>query len=162
MADRIFYDVQSLNPNAKVIAGSFLPNGSSAIANTSNTGQGFTVAYTSTGKYTITLTDKFNSLLSGQLTLAMTAVSGNSLEWGAIDVSSAKTLVINNVTHTHVTAVTAGTAGDAVTNNAGTLESTGGQDLTSAVATVANADIASNAANRIHFVLVLSNTNVVT
>lgn len=28
--------------------------------------------------------------------------------------------------------VTAGTAGDAVTNNAGTLESTGGQDLTSA------------------------------
>ncbi len=33
-------------------------------------------------------------------------------------------------THTHTIPVTAGTAGDAVTNNAGTLESTGGQDLT--------------------------------
>lgn len=31
--------------------------------------------------------------------------------------------------HTHAIAVTAGTAGDAVTNNAGVLESTGGQDL---------------------------------
>lgn len=34
--------------------------------------------------------------------------------------------------HTHTIAVTAGTAGDAVTNNAGVLESTGGQDLTTA------------------------------
>lgn len=33
-------------------------------------------------------------------------------------------------THTHTIPVTAGTAGDAVTNNAGVLESTGGQDLT--------------------------------
>ena len=140
------------------MAGSFRPNGSSAVDNTLNTGNGFTVAYTSTGKYTITLSDKYNSLLAGHLTLAMTAVSGNSLEWGAIDVSSAKTLVINNVTHTHTIAVTAGTAGDAVTNNAGTLESTGGNDLTSAVATVTNADIASNAANRIHFALFLKNT----
>lgn len=32
-------------------------------------------------------------------------------------------------THTHAIAVTAGTAGDAVTNNAGTLESVGGEDL---------------------------------
>ena len=32
--------------------------------------------------------------------------------------------------HTHTIAVTAGTAGDAVTNNAGVLNSTGGQDLT--------------------------------
>lgn len=33
-------------------------------------------------------------------------------------------------THSHTIPVTAGTAGDAVTNNAGVLESTGGQDLT--------------------------------
>jgi hypothetical protein len=33
--------------------------------------------------------------------------------------------------HSHTIPVTAGTAGDAVTNNAGVLESTGGQDLTS-------------------------------
>lgn len=32
--------------------------------------------------------------------------------------------------HSHTIPVTAGTAGDAVTNNAGVLESTGGQDLT--------------------------------
>ncbi len=35
--------------------------------------------------------------------------------------------------HQHVIPVTAGTAGDAVTNNAGVLESTGGQDLTSSL-----------------------------
>ena len=34
--------------------------------------------------------------------------------------------------HTHTIAVTEGTAGDAVTNNAGVLESSGGQDLTTA------------------------------
>lgn len=46
--------------------------------------------------------------------------------------------VYNPVTaHTHTIAVTAGTSGDAVTNNAGTLESTGGQDLTTAAATAA-------------------------
>lgn len=46
--------------------------------------------------------------------------------------------VYNPVTaHTHTIAVTAGTAGDAVTNNAGVLESTGGQDLTTAAATAA-------------------------
>ncbi len=37
--------------------------------------------------------------------------------------------------HTHVIPVTAGTAGDAVTNNAGVLESTGGQDLAASAAT---------------------------
>ena len=126
MADRVFYPVQALNPQMKIIAGSFLPNGSSAVASATTTGQGYTVARTSTGLFTITLTDKYNSLLSGQVSLALNAVAQTVVQFGAIDVSSAKTITIN--------AVTSGSA----------------------------ADIASNANNRIHFLLILSNTNVVT
>ncbi len=48
-------------------------------------------------------------------------------------------------THTHTIPVTAGTAGDAVTNNAGTLESTGGQDLTTS-ATSAGTPAGTNSA----------------
>ena len=33
MADKIFYGVQALNPELKIVAGSFLPNGSSAVDN---------------------------------------------------------------------------------------------------------------------------------
>lgn len=125
MADRVFYPVQALNPQMKIIAGSFLPNGTSAVASASTTGQGYTVARTSAGLFTVTLTDKFNSLISGQVSLGLNAVAQTVVQFGAIDVSSAKTVLIN--------AVTSGSA----------------------------ADIASNANNRIHFLLILSNTNVV-
>ena len=126
MADRIFYGVQALNPSVKIIAGSFLPNGSSAVASATTTGQGYSVVRTNTGLFTITLTDKYNSLISGQVSLALNAVAQTVVQFGAIDVSSAKTITIN--------AVTSGSA----------------------------ADIASNANNRIHFLLILSNTNVLT
>jgi hypothetical protein len=100
MANKIFYDAQAVNPEVKILAGSFLPNGSSAIVNASNTGAGFTVAYTGTGIYTITLTDSYPGLLSATATLALNAVADAKVQLGAIDVTTAKTIVINNITGT--------------------------------------------------------------
>ena len=98
MADLIFYDVQALNPHVKIIAGSFKPNGSSAVANTDNTGTGFTVARSGTGSFTVTLDAKYPGLLSGQCSLALNAVADSKVQFGAIDVASAKTVVINVIT----------------------------------------------------------------
>ena len=125
MADRIFYPVQSLNPQVKIIAGSFAVV-STAI--TSPRGQGYTATRTGTGAYLITLDDAYNSLLSAQVSLQLDAVNDMIALVGATDVSSAKTIVINT-----------GTATDTF----------GATDL-------------NNANDRCHFVLFLSNTNVVT
>lgn len=50
----------------QIIAGSFIPNGSSAIATTY--GVGFTVARTGTGEYTVTLSEPFANYVSIQVT----------------------------------------------------------------------------------------------
>lgn len=94
MANRNFDFVQTLGKGRVVISGSFRPNGSSAIDNTLNTGSGFTVAYTTTGVYTITLSDSYVALVSAQATIAMNAATDLVPQWGAIDVVTAKTLVL--------------------------------------------------------------------
>jgi hypothetical protein len=79
-----------------LLSGSFRPNGASAVSNTTNTGHGFTVARTSAGVFTITLSDKFNSLISvGGLSLQLSAPDDKIVQWGAIDVVTGKTAVIN-------------------------------------------------------------------
>tara|TARA_R100000458_G_C8268057_1_gene242919 strand:- start:1699 stop:2079 length:381 start_codon:yes stop_codon:yes gene_type:complete len=98
MAEKIFFDVQALNPHVKMICGSFCPNGSSAVDNDSNTGTGFTVARGGTGSFTVTLDAKYPGLLSGQCSLALNAVADSKVQFGAIDVASAKTVVINVIT----------------------------------------------------------------
>tara|TARA_R100000656_G_scaffold58802_1_gene45816 strand:- start:238 stop:618 length:381 start_codon:yes stop_codon:yes gene_type:complete len=98
MADKIFFDVQALNPYVKIVCGSFLPNGSSAVDNDSNTGTGWTVARGGTGSFTVTLTDKYPALLSGQCSLALNAAADSKVQFGAIDVASAKTVIINVIT----------------------------------------------------------------
>lgn len=124
MADRNFDALQILGREKKVIAGSFRPNGSSAIDNTLNKGSGFTVARTGAGVFTITLTDKYIALDSGTFQLFLGTPAAQVLCGGAFDVVSGKTVTVTNFT--------AGAA----------------------------ADIASNAANWIQFVLVLSNSAV--
>ena len=123
MASRGFFNrMFSLLHYPVVLSGSFLPNNTSAVANASNTGKGFTVARTNAGVFTITLADKYAKCISANCTIAMASVTDIVPQWGAIDVSSAKTLVLNT--------------------------------LVAATAT----DIASNAANRVYFTLVLSNS----
>ena len=124
MAEKIFFDVQALNPHVKIVCGSFKPNGSSAVAAADNTGAGWTVARGGVGIFTVTLGDKYPGILSATCSVALSAVADTLVQFGAIDVASAKTLVIN--------VITGGSA----------------------------ADIAVNAANRIHFCLVLRNTDM--
>lgn len=67
-----------LNRDTVTIEGYFLANGSSAITNnaTNIVGMGFSVAYVSTGLYDITVSEKFDHLLSIQLTLQLATVNG--------------------------------------------------------------------------------------
>lgn len=103
MASRVFRDVQALNPEVKIIAGSFKTNASSDPVAADNTGKGWSVARTATGTWTVTLEDTYVELISGQCSLAHNAAGDHKLQWGAIDVASAKTLVIRNITGTSAT-----------------------------------------------------------
>ena len=66
MANRTFNDVQALNKFGKIIAGVFEIAAGGAVSGV-NIGKGFTVAKSGTGEYTVTLADKYNGLISGQV-----------------------------------------------------------------------------------------------
>lgn len=93
MANRIFHQIQAPNKEVKIIAGSFAPNGSSAVAATGVKGKGFTVARTSTGLFTITLLDKFYELLDFQHSLQLAAADDKITQGGAVSLS-AKTVQV--------------------------------------------------------------------
>lgn len=95
MANRNFDNVQTLGKGVKVIAGSFAPNGSSAVSAASVKGIGFTVARTGTGQFTITLSDAYVDYLSITASLALSAGDDKFLQLGAVDVVTAKTIVVN-------------------------------------------------------------------
>lgn len=78
------------------LAGRFFPQGSSAIVNSSNLGsKGWTVTRTALGQFTLAIVDPWLRVAAKTLGLQMSAPSLYKLEWGAVDVSSAKTAVIN-------------------------------------------------------------------
>ena len=130
MAAKTFYDVQAANPGVKIIAGTFKPNGGSAVDNDSNVGTGFTVARTGTGEFTVTLGDSYPGLISAQATTALNTAAATFMQiTGAPDVTTAKTVVFTALT------------------------------TTSTAAPVAT-DIAANANNHVHFVLLLRNTSL--
>jgi predicted flavoprotein YhiN len=64
MAIGPFFQMNSRNKAPVKIEGSFAPNGSSAVASASIKGNGFSVARTSAGLFTITFDDKFTDLMS--------------------------------------------------------------------------------------------------
>lgn len=94
MANRNYDNVQILGKGRKIIAGSFLPNGGSAIA-ADSAWNGFSVARTGAGQFTITLTDSYLALVSAVATIQMNSATDLVPQWGAIDVVTAKTLVLN-------------------------------------------------------------------
>lgn len=95
MANRNFDFIQALGKGIKVISGSFAPNGASAVASTSVKGKGFSVARTGAGVFTITLQDAYVALLAGHCSLQLATAADQYVQLGAIDVVSAKTVVIN-------------------------------------------------------------------
>ena len=95
MANRNFDVLQALGKNIKVICGSFAPNGGSAVSSSSVKGLGFSVARTGAGIFTITLQDSYVDVVAVQASLQLATPDDKMLQWGAIDVVTAKTLVLN-------------------------------------------------------------------
>ena len=98
MAARAFDLVKSLCKGAVIIAGSFRPNGAGAVNNTLNQGtKGWSVARTGAGQYTITLDDGYPSVVAVVAMPQLNAAADGFMQArGAIDVTTAKTIVLEN------------------------------------------------------------------
>lgn len=94
MANRNFDFVQALGKGIKVIAGSFAPNGGSAVDAASIKGKGFSVARTSAGLFTVTLQDAYVACLAAHADLQLAAADDKFVQVGAVDVVTAKTFEI--------------------------------------------------------------------
>jgi hypothetical protein len=93
MANRQFQQFQgTLDKGVVHIQGSFAPQGTSAP--TTVRGTGFSVARTSAGLFTITLQDKYMSLIAGDAQVQLAAAADLVAQIGNVDVSSAKTVEI--------------------------------------------------------------------
>jgi hypothetical protein len=92
--------IQTLLHDLKVITGTFFPNGTSALDATLFLGQGWTAARTSAGLFTVTLQDTYNELVAGFCSVGVSAASKAAVQFGAIDVVSAKTIQIRAVDST--------------------------------------------------------------
>lgn len=95
----------TLGEGVVVIAGSFTTNGASALSASGVKGKGFTVARTDTGKFTVTLDQQYTALLSGTATAQCITASNldRACQLGAVDVTSAKTIVIQTMAGTSPT-----------------------------------------------------------
>ena len=95
MAARAFTDIQTLSKGVKVLAGAFRPNAAGVIDNTLNKGLGWSVARTGVGAYTVTLQDGYVGILAIVPSVQLNALLKGCVQLtGAIDVTTAKTFVI--------------------------------------------------------------------
>lgn len=97
MAARNTDFMQTLGRQKVTVCGSFKPNGSSAIDNSLNKGKGFTVAYTSTGVYTVTFSDAYGARMSAHASLVQ-ATRTQTVEVASCNPQT-KTMVIHASAH---------------------------------------------------------------
>lgn len=99
--DKDTYGIRGRNPDEIRISGRFKPNGSSAITNTPGStifGQGFSVAYSTTGVYILTIKGLFGYLLHGSFTLWSSTISdGGQFRIVSVAESGGNTVV--TITH---------------------------------------------------------------
>jgi hypothetical protein len=93
MAARNFTSPRALVRELVIIAGSFAPNGSSAVSASSNKGLGWSVARTSAGLFTITFANKYADLVSVQAVLQLATGADQYVQVGTYTAAS-KTLEI--------------------------------------------------------------------
>lgn len=94
MVDRMWFEkVRTLLTGRADISGSFAPNSSSALSAASTYGKGFTVAYTSTGLFTITLNDTYVKMISASCALQLATGDDKYLQLGSYS-ASGKTITI--------------------------------------------------------------------
>jgi hypothetical protein len=94
--DRNVFPIRTIGVGHVLVSFAFSPQGASAPV----LGEGCasvvtSVVRNSAGNFTITLADKYQALVSGTVALASSAAVDLKPQWGAIDVSGAKTLVLN-------------------------------------------------------------------
>ncbi len=80
--------IYAIGPGMQIMAGSFAPNGSSAVAATSVKGKGFTVAYTSTGLFRVTLLAPYRALIAGFCNIHEPTVTDNVAKFLTTDVTA--------------------------------------------------------------------------
>lgn len=97
MANRTFYEVQSLDREVKVLYG-YVPFGASGAVGTVNA-NGFTVTKVAatTGRYTITLSDKYNELLGCSFTVFNNATAIGEQWEVRVGLTSNTTITIEHV-----------------------------------------------------------------
>ena len=88
MANRKFDFKQAIGRSNREVSGSFAPNGNSALVAANTYGQGFTVAYTSTGLYTITLLNGYGQLQSATCSLQLATGDDKYLQFGVYDATT--------------------------------------------------------------------------
>jgi hypothetical protein len=93
MAKNQTFPMSTRSAKTVSIAGSFAPNGSSAVSASSREGCGFTVARTSAGLFTITLSDKFTALISAVATVQQGTGGDQFCQIGAVSMAN-KTIAI--------------------------------------------------------------------
>ena len=93
MANRRFQQFQgTLDKGVVQLQGSFAPAGTGAP--TAVKGTGFSVARTSAGLFTVTLQDKYQHLIAGDVQIQLATGADLKGQLGTIDVASAKTVQI--------------------------------------------------------------------
>jgi hypothetical protein len=85
-------------PNRAVVevSGTFFPNGSGTISNTSSKGANFTVARTSQGLYTLTFDRVYAELLTKDCSVQLASAAARSAQFGTYTAAS-KTLEIRAI-----------------------------------------------------------------
>lgn len=99
MAARTTDFVKAICKGCTIVAGSFRPNAAGAIDNTLNQGtKGWSVAWTATGKFTITLDDGYPSVVAVVAMPQLNAAADGFIQArGALDVTTNKTIVLENL-----------------------------------------------------------------
>ena len=109
MADRNFDPTEIIGKNRVIYSGAFKPNGSSAVANSSNKGKGWTVARTSTGLFTVTINSVLGQIDSVVASLQLATADDKYVNVGTIVVAS-KTFIL------HVWDISGGAVADVAAN----------------------------------------------
>lgn len=104
MAARNFAEPRALQRELILIEGSFAPNGSSAIAASSRRGPGWSVARTSTGLFTVTLSDTYKSYVSLTASVQLAVFDVTYCQIGATSVAN-RTIQIRTITDDAVTGI---------------------------------------------------------
>lgn len=106
MSNRVTYKLQHRNLGIEKISFHFPPNGASQPA--AVTGRGVaSLTRASTGVFTITLSDSYEDLVGASVLVGLATAADITVQLGAVDVKSAKTIVLRTLASAVLTDIAA-------------------------------------------------------